>query len=213
MAGDNKSFWEKNHSSNIADHLALGGPTEFAQEVQGLIHERSTVLDLGCGHGQDSLYFAQQGHEVAAVDLSEAIIQKNKERHKHPNLSFGVMDISRPLSFANETFDVVYASFSLHYFTDGITKNIFAELTRVTKSGGLLCFICKSTKDFYYGKGTEIEKDMYDFNGQVKHFFSEEYVKDLVNGNFEIQKIETGEKNFFSYPAGFIKTIAKRIGK
>lgn len=213
MAGDNKSYWEKKHTSGIADHLAFGGPTEFAQEVQSLIPKKSTILDIGCGQGQDSLYFAEHGHEVAAIDNAETVIERNKQRHKHPNLSFGVMDISRPLSFANETFDVVYASFSLHYFTGGITKNIFEELARVTKNSGLLCFICKSTKDFYYGKGTEVEKDMYDFNGQVKHFFGEEYVKELVNGNFEIQKIETGEKNFFSYPAGFIKTIAKRVGK
>lgn len=209
MAGDNKSFLEKSHSSGVV----LGGPSEFAQEVQATIPGKSIILDVGCGHGQDSLYFAQRGHEVAAIDMSEVTIQKNKEHHSHPNLSFGVMDISRPLSFANETFDIVYASFSLHYFTDGTTKNIFGELSRILKNRGLLCFICKSTKDFYYGKGTEIEKDMYDFNGQVKHFFSEAYVRELLDNNFEILKIETGEKTFFSYPAGFIKTIAKRIGK
>lgn len=213
MAGDNTSHWKKRHASGVADHLAFGGPTAFAQEVQALIPKESTILDIGCGQGQDSVFFAKEGHEVAAVDVSEGMIEKNKQRHNHPNLSFGVMDISRPMPFANESFDVIYASFSLHYFTDGITKNIFAELARIIKTGGLFCFICKSTNDHYYGKGLEVEKDMFDFNGQIRHYFSEEYVHELTHGNFEIIKIETGEKNFFSYPAGFIKTIAKRIEK
>jgi ubiquinone/menaquinone biosynthesis C-methylase UbiE len=208
MAGDHKSLWEKKHTQ--ASHLAFGGPTDFAKEVQELIPQNSKLLELGCGHGQDALFFAEQGHEVAATDFSEKTIQANKQTHKHPKLDFGVLDISRPLPFGNEAIDVVYASFSLQYFPDSTTKNIFTELARVLKSGGFLCFICKSTKDFYYGKGIELEKDMYDFNGQIRHFFSEAYTKECLGDDFTIASLESGEKHFYSYPAGFVKAIATK---
>jgi ubiquinone/menaquinone biosynthesis C-methylase UbiE len=207
---DPKSHWNGKHQA--ADHLAIGGPTEFAVEVQSFIPEHSKILELGCGHGQDAVYFAKQGHEVAATDFTEVIIEKNQQRHQVPGLTFGLMDISKPMPFSNETFDVIYASFSLHYFPDSTIKNIFKELSRVLKTGGHICFIVKSTKDFYYGKGTEIEKDMYDFNGDAKHYFSEEYVKECLADDYEIVKLESGEKQFFTYPAAYIKTIARKTG-
>jgi ubiquinone/menaquinone biosynthesis C-methylase UbiE len=212
MAGDNKSFWDGKHQSGIADHLAVGEPTEFAVEVQSFLPEHSKILELGCGQGQDAVYFAKQGHEVAATDFSDIVIEKNKQRHQIPGLTFGQLDISRPMPFANETFDVVYSSLSLHYFTDGVTKNIFKELARILKTNGQLSFVVKSIKDFYYDKGTEIEKDMYDFNGDAKHFFSEAYVKECLSGDYEIVKLESGEKQFFTYPAAYIKTIARKTG-
>lgn len=209
MAGDRKQLWEKKHTT--ADQLALGGPTEFAKEVEPLFPRNSKTLELGCGHGQDAFYFAQQGHEVAATDFSEAVIEKNQHRHQLSNLTFGILDISRPFPFANETFDVVYASHALHYFADATTKNIFKELARVLKPGGLLCFICKSTKDFYYGKGHEIEKDMYEFNTETKHFFSETYVRECLDGDFAIEKLESGAKTFYSYSAAYVKAVARKV--
>lgn len=44
--------------------------SDFAAWVQGQLPPGAPVLDLGAGNGRDSIYFAQQGHQVLASDYS-----------------------------------------------------------------------------------------------------------------------------------------------
>jgi ubiquinone/menaquinone biosynthesis C-methylase UbiE len=204
-----KKYWQSKHQKS--DHLATGGATDFARVVNDVIEANSKILELGCGHGHDACYFAEQGHGILATDFSEKVIASNSQRHPYKNLSFEVLDISNPMPFASQSFDVIYASFSLHYFTDAITKQIMQELRRILKPDGYLCFICKSTNDSYYGQGEAMEKDMYAFNGGIKHFFSEAYVRECLGDMFQIQDLENGEKTFFSYLAGYVQVIARPV--
>ena len=113
------------------------------------------------------------------------------------------------MRFRDSEFDGVYARLSLHYFTDDVTKSIFREICRVLKPNGYLCFICKSTNDPLYGKGTEIEKDMFENNGHIRHFFSEDYAKSLLVNDFTIEKLESGDEKFYGKDSAFVKVIAK----
>jgi len=47
-----------------------------------LLSPGGRVLELGCGPGRNAIYFAKQGYEVDAVDLSKEALQWGKER-KH----------------------------------------------------------------------------------------------------------------------------------
>ena len=90
------------------------------------------------------------------------------------------MDSNHPLPFRDNTFDVVYARLSLHYFRDSVTKEIFKEIHRILKPDGRLSFLCKSTGDSFYGKGEEIEKDLFEYEGYMRHFFTENYAKECL---------------------------------
>lgn len=203
-----KDHWNALHAKGVLSHFSQN-PSAFAVEVSEILSPNSKILELGCGIGNDSSFFASEGHRVLATDFSDVAINKNKELYEEKNLELEVLDIEKPTPFKNRTFDVIYARLSLHYFSDETTKKIIEELARILKPNGLLCFICKSTKDPLYGKGEKIEEDMYQLNGHVRHFFSEEYVKDLLSGNFTIEKIESGEEKFYDDPAAFVKVIAR----
>ena len=206
-----KQYWDKLHNQGNIDHFS-GKPTDFAEEIIKIIPPLSKILELGCGAGNDSIAFAQAGNTVLATDFSNVAIKKNSERFKGiPNLTFEVLDISDPMSFNDNKFDVVYARLSLHYFTDKITKKIFNEMHRVLRPNGYLCFMCKSTNDPLYGKGIEVEKDMFENNGHVRHFFSEDYAKLLLTDRFKIQKIESGNEKFYGNDSAFVKVIAQAI--
>jgi ubiquinone/menaquinone biosynthesis C-methylase UbiE len=186
--------------------------TDFAEEVVHIIKPNARILDLGCGLGEDDVVFAQAGHTVIATDFAEVAIQKNSERLKDiPNLRFEVLDMSMPFPYSDNEFDVVYARLSLHYFTDEKTKVIVSEIRRVLKPNGYLCFVCKSTKDELYGQGAEIEKDMFEENGHVRHFFSEEYARALLEEHFTIDKIGSEDKKIYTRDASFIKVIAHAV--
>ena len=49
-----KNFWEQYYSINKEPFQ----PSSFAREVIQNISKNSTLLDVGCGNGRDSIFFA-----------------------------------------------------------------------------------------------------------------------------------------------------------
>lgn len=207
---DQKQHWNSLHQQGDIDHYS-NKPTSFALEVADIISPSSRILELGCGVGNDSIYFSNKGHKVLATDFSEVAIEKNKERSKGlEGLSFEVLDLNYPVNLSDSKFDVVYARLSLHYFNDEVTKRIFKDIHRVLKPDGFLCFLCKSIDDPLYGLGTELEKDFYEYKGHIRHFFSENYVRECLNGCFDVEKMESGKEKFYGNASAYVKVIARR---
>jgi SAM-dependent methyltransferase len=152
------------------------------------------------------------GHRVLGTDFSESVIAENQARYsKVAGLTFQTMTIAAPLPLADNEFDVIYAHLSLHYLPDLETQHVFRELQRVLRPGGILAFLCKSIGDPLYGKGSTIEPDMFDLNGHVRHFFSEEYARGLMKGLFDIAELSLGEADFYQHPSAFVSVIASNM--
>jgi len=206
---DQKQLWNSAHmQSALTAHSEH--QTNFAEYVNGVIPANADILELGCGEANDSIYFAQQGHNVTATDFSDVLIAQNQRRYNNPNLQFIQQDISAPLAFNDEQFDAIYARLSLHYFTNEVTERVFTELARVLRTGGVLCFMCKSTEDRLYGKGEKVEQDMYELEGHVRHFFSEAYARNLLAQDFTITSLQTGQEDMYGKVSGFVKVIATK---
>lgn len=167
--------------------------------------ELKTLLDLGCGMGQDAEYFAKKGLHVTAVDFSESGIQLVP---KNANLKTIYQDIQN-VDFKNNSFDVIYAHLSLHYFNDDATTQIFNKLYYVLKKGGLIFIKCKSTDDTLYGAGEKIESDMFCKDGHIRHFFSKEYMKEKM-AKFNLIKIRRTSSVYHSYKSSYVEVIATK---
>ena len=46
------------------------------------------ILDVGCGSGRDANYFAKQGYDVTAIDVSAELIQLAHKRHMSSRISW-----------------------------------------------------------------------------------------------------------------------------
>jgi len=209
---DQKTMWNKNHADNVHARM-LGKPQKFAVEVAPNIKPDMKLLELGCGVGSDAAYFAQHGIGVTATDFSEVVIEQNKARDKKPNLTFQVVDISQPLPYESNSFNVVYAHLSLHYYNEAMTSDVFKEIARVLKPGGTLYFSCKSVHDPLYGQGEEVEPGVFDRNGHIRHFFSVEYTKKLLAADFEAEKISEVEDVYDGFTSAFVQVWAKKKGR
>ena len=115
-----------------------------------------------------------------------------------------------PFPFENNSFDCVYARLSLHYFSDRVTWNIIKDVHRILNQDGLLLFVCKSLEDSLYGKGTKIEKDVYELNDHIRHFFSKDYAKDLLKNRFKFLLLKSGQEDFYGEKSGYVKVVAKK---
>jgi SAM-dependent methyltransferase len=152
-----------------------------------------TVLELGCGTGNDTARLAGEGYEVTAVDVSgEAIGQA---RARFGSLArFAVADMTRPLPFPDAGFDAVMSNVALHMFPDGVTRAVFAEVGRLVRAGGLFVFHVNSLEDRPLRARTlparELEPDyVAEESGQTVHFFSEPYLRELLAGWQQVQLV------------------------
>lgn len=95
-----------------------------------------TLLDLGCGIGRMSALFTSHFQEVVGVDVSQGMIDKARELHSQPNLSFEMNSGSDLSLFEDETFDVVCSYSVLAHLPADIVESYFCEVGRVLKRGG-----------------------------------------------------------------------------
>ena len=59
-------------------------PTGLARDLvriaRSLPRSPRTLVDMGCGEGRDSIYFARRGYRVLGVDISGVGVRKAKRR-------------------------------------------------------------------------------------------------------------------------------------
>jgi 2-polyprenyl-3-methyl-5-hydroxy-6-metoxy-1,4-benzoquinol methylase/glycosyltransferase involved in cell wall biosynthesis len=160
---------------------------DFANVAQALaLPPDRRLLDVGCGSGWLSEYFARLGYDVTGVDISPDLVEVARERvarvpygadHETPlRCRFLVHDVEgAPLE---EQFDAVVCYDSLHHFED--ERAVLKNLAAMTKYGGSL-FILEGDRP---EEGSENEEEllevMRDF-GTLESPFSREYLRGLLD--------------------------------
>ena len=106
------------------------------------IESMSSILDLGCGPGQWVLdvAFTYPNADVAGIDISENMVKYADARARSQgltNASFGVMDITAPLDFSHNSFDLINGRL-IAYLTAEQWSNLLQEAMRILRPGGIL---------------------------------------------------------------------------
>jgi len=99
-----------------------------------------SILELGCGTGKNTVLLAQIGEEVHALDFSEGMLRKAKEKLGSNNVTFSLADITRQWPFADQSADLVVCNLVLEHIED--LSFIFSEAFRSLVEGGRF-FICE----------------------------------------------------------------------
>ena len=97
------------------------------------------LLDLGCGAGENSVYFAKKGALCVATDYSPGMVEVALKLAETNGVKIeGCTANAMELEFPDNTFDIVYASNLLHHLPE--PKMAIREMHRVLKPGGKACF-------------------------------------------------------------------------
>jgi SAM-dependent methyltransferase len=152
-----------------------------------------TILELGCGTGNDAARLAHEGYAVTAIDLSREAIGQAQARFGSL-ARFLVADMTQQLSFPDGTFDAVMSNVALHMFPDRVTRVVFAQVDRLVRPGGLFVFHVNSLEDRpLRGRrlpARELEPDyVVEKSGQTMHFFSEAYLRELLAGWQQVELV------------------------
>lgn len=95
------------------------------------------ILDLGCGAGESSVFFAHKGARCHAADCSPGMIKLARKLSLHNGVDFySYVANAAELPFANNSFDIIYAANLLHHVD---VHETLREMYRVLKPGGKAC--------------------------------------------------------------------------
>ncbi len=162
---------------------------DFANMAVSLaLRPDAKILDVACGPGWLSEYFARLGYDVSGIDISEGLIAAARERlsrlpyqvdEETPvRCRFLTHDVeAAPLA---EKFDAIICYDALHHFED--EQSVFRNLAKMLDVGGLL-FILEGQKP---PTGSATEKELRRFMETYKILespFSADYLRSLIDEN------------------------------
>ena len=124
----------------------IGRPQQAFLDVADRI--TGSVLDAGCGTGENALFFAGRGHKVTGIDFLEEPIRRARRKATERGLTatFLVMD-ALALKDLPEVFDSVIDSGLFHVFSDEDRKRYVEGLASVLRPGGRLFLMCFSDEE------------------------------------------------------------------
>ncbi len=109
-----------------------------------------SVLDVGCGYGWYTNYFASVGAKTIGCDGSERMLALAKDRY--PDCHFECTNIEETLPYENDRFDLVFCNQVLMDIEN--FRGLFEEVFRTTKKGGIFYFaiVHPAFYDCHWGK-------------------------------------------------------------
>src|SRR5438876_6640568 len=128
-ASNDQDFYKqfREHRYRTQWHIPLLVP--FA-EAKG-----KKVLEIGTGNGADGVMFASNGGIYTGVDVTEAALEGTRKHFEVMGLRGAFQkENAEKLSFADESFDIVYSHGVLHHTPN--TQAAIDEVYRVLKPGG-----------------------------------------------------------------------------
>ena len=137
-----------------------GTPTWDVGRPQGALVRLATsglvvgsVLDAGCGTGENALHLAAQGHPVVGVDFAAAAIERAAAKAADRGLpvEFLVAD-ALDLAALGRTFDTIVDVGLFHTLSDAERPRYAASLGAALRPGGRAFLVCWSDQN-PFGRG------------------------------------------------------------
>jgi phosphoethanolamine N-methyltransferase len=144
---DFRSYWTDEHGAPTLENMMLDSNAatmdvlerpEILAELPSL--NSKTILELGAGIGRFSSALAEKAEKVISVDFVEASCKINRDTNsKYTNLEV-VCEDALKLSFAPNSFDIVFSNWLLMYLSDEEVQTLANNCLTWLKPGGRIFF-------------------------------------------------------------------------
>ncbi len=179
--------WSKRRSSVPVYDLWLDEYKEILES-----NKDNEILDLGCGIGADTLYLIERGYNVLSCDFSNEALKSIQDNI--PNSKTLYLDMMKKFPIKDNTYSLIIADLSLHYFDNETTIHIMREIKRILNNNGILLSRVASVNDFNFGAGVgeELERNYYFEGDYTKRFFDFEDINKYfgIIGSVEAEKTQ-----------------------
>lgn len=136
--------------SGLADAVVpwdIGGPQPVLAELERAGEISGTVLDAGCGLGDNAIFLSRKGHRVVAFDGSPTALENARQRAAAAGAEIEfVMADAMDLSGLGRTFETVVDSALYHCLGAEQRARYIAGIHAVLAPGGKLHLLCFSDR-------------------------------------------------------------------
>ena len=197
---ENDLYWKEHINRQLSIDM-------WIDEYKSYFNNKGICLELGCGIGQYSKRLIEYGYKLISTDISDiALIEVKKFNESVENVY-----MSMPLKYDNNSFDLVFSSLAIHYFSEEKTAQLMSEIHRVLKNGGLFVGSVNGLEGYDVIKDTAIklEENFYFNKGKYIHLFDDKELKKYFR-NYQILKIEKREVERFGHKKNYWIFIVKK---
>ena len=149
---------------------------------------RGSVLDVGCGTGENLLYLAARGHEARGIDFVPVAIERARAKAAERGIEATfIVGNALELKKLGRQFDTVIDCGLFHTFTDEERPVFVMGLAEVLRSGGWLHILCFSDQE----PGAEGPRRV-----------SQQEIRDAFQGGWIVRQIESIQFESIPRPDG-----------
>ena len=150
-----KAYNEWSETYDTDQNLTRDLDQKVTREALANLHVDS-ILEIGCGTGKNTTFLAQVGTRVHAIDFSEGMIEKAKEKVKAGNVRFSVADLTQPWPCEARDYNLIVCNLVLEHIQD--LSFIFSQAFRVLDNQGT--FLINELHPFrqYEGKKARFDR-------------------------------------------------------
>lgn len=134
-----------------------------------------SILEIGCGTGKNTVFLAQIGGRVHALDFSEGMIDKAREKVPAENVKFSVSDLTQKWPCEDESYDLIVCNLVLEHIAE--LSFIFSEAFRVLEEKGR--FLINELHPFRQCEGKRAKFDKDEGVTEIPAFVH--HISDFVN--------------------------------
>jgi len=205
-----EKYWDRYYSGKDSESATMLEPSLFARTM---LHEYMTagndLIELGCGNGRDSVYFAQNGLNVIGIDLSKIIIKKLQDTINLDNCTFICDDFVNAEAIYQIQYDYCYSRFTLHAINEQQETEVLLKAYNMLKEKGLLFIEARSIHDGKYGLGDKVEKNAFIYDAHYRRYIDpDELVLKLKDIGFAV--LQQDESELFAPKKGE-STVCVRV--
>ena len=125
--------WSSQYDTNINKTRDLEA-LALQQTLSGIHFD--SCLEIGCGTGKNTSWLISKAKEITAVDLSNEMLAKAKEKIDSEKASFLQADILHDWDFVNKKYDLVSFSLVLEHIED--LEPVFQKASEAIAPGGYI---------------------------------------------------------------------------
>ncbi len=162
--GDRNSYWNSYYSRQTVQDLSV--PSQFGAFVANEFKSARAIVDVACGSGRDSFFFARHFESVLGIDQSESAIERCRDiRQAHGISNTGFEVVSAVADRFVETVralksrqgdgqTVIYARFFLHAITEEEEERFFDNVAGALDVNDALALEYRTVRDASNVKST-----------------------------------------------------------
>ena len=106
------------------------------------------LLDIGCGEGRNAVFFARNGYDVHAFDISDKGLEKTQRLARQAGVSVRTFQADLNEFRLTDTFDILFSTGTLHSSQPSTRAELFETFKAFTAEGGLNVFSVFVRKPF-----------------------------------------------------------------